>query len=202
MCVSDCVWHFKRQNNFNFASPLHTCHWCLMMFGMESKIVSKGAYKCLLLTDYSTCIALCHFHSHAWPQGRNHSYTWFIATWFSFVVCPNVTGFNDKVPLNECPNFKWRRLVYVPNYIILILCVLYSSFWTSWNLTYMSGPASTNTTYSDTVIAAVWDGRKFGVGITSLGHLLHLGLYYYYAAPVAWEWVHIIKVQNEQAKCI
>ena len=95
MCVSDCVWHFKRQNNFNFASPLHTCHWCLMMFGMESKIVSKGAYECLLLTDYSTCIALCHFHSHAWPQGRNHSYTWFIAKWFSFVVCPNVTGFDD-----------------------------------------------------------------------------------------------------------
>ena len=32
----------------------------------------------------------------------------------------------------------------------------------------MSGPASTNITYSDTVIAAGWDGRKFGVGITSL----------------------------------
>ena len=32
----------------------------------------------------------------------------------------------------------------------------------------MSGPAFTNITYSDTVIAAGWDGRKFGVGITSL----------------------------------
>ena len=201
--MSDCVWHFKRQNNFNFASPLHTCHWCLMMFGMESKIVSKGAYECLLLTDYSTCIALCHFHSHAWPQGRNHSYTWFIAKWFSFVVCPNVTGFDDmwQGATEWVSQFQMKMTclcaqLYQINSLRIVL------FWTSWNITYMSGPASTNITYSDTVIAAVWDGRKFGVGITSLEHLLHLGLYSYWAAPVAWEWVHIIKVQNEQAKCI